>query len=174
VLCDASIELGQSATCTLLNLGCCGEGLTCYWINAFYAQCLPTGACEANGNDDWDCTELNGHDPECRVEGQYSWFESCQDNPTGCSACNFYGQRLACYRKNSYYSQCLVVGHCPPWLFRRRGEGEGEEGEEEEEREALSLPSSPPSPSEGGRRSLVDDDPWECSGTLYNGDATDR
>eukprot|EP00961_Rhodomonas_salina_P185725 2507589-Rhodomonas_salina.2 len=35
-------------------------------------------------------------------------------NSAGCASCNAYGEPMACYQKDAYYSQCLVVGACLP------------------------------------------------------------
>eukprot|EP00961_Rhodomonas_salina_P189357 2554609-Rhodomonas_salina.3 len=47
------------------------------------------------------------------AKGKIDKYGSCTYDPNGCKACDEHGQRLACYKQNHYYSQCLVVGTCP-------------------------------------------------------------
>lgn len=112
--CDATKTRSQFQECTSLSQGCCdaSAGLSCYSKDSTYAQCLPTGTCT---DPTWACTEFTGYDTVCALNpgATKSLFTTCTNDPTGCASCSSSGQQMACYKKDDFFSQCLIVGTCP-------------------------------------------------------------
>eukprot|EP00961_Rhodomonas_salina_P053822 722524-Rhodomonas_salina.2 len=113
--CDDSVILGAYQSCTFPSNGCCdaAAGFTCYHNDKTHAQCLLTGSCSGPS---WDFTEFEGFDAVCAEQPTATLAEhaDCTSISAGCASCNAYGEPMACYQKDVYYSQCLVVGACPP------------------------------------------------------------
>lgn len=92
-----------------LQSTCCSQGYVCYEKHQHYAQCRPTGRCNAGFSQEGDPDNLPW---TCRVLP-----DGCADRSSGWASCiesKCCAGGFMCYEKDHTWAQCRPAGQCTP------------------------------------------------------------